>query len=157
MNTHNITATHTIVILYISQTYITGHPPLILSPVMPFPVIEAIPAGIAAAVGKGAATAGGSVIGVVASYAIIDAVNGNEQPQIQTAILSSASNNESDSLLAVNFGGTESGIVIVSIILIAALIIYKCCATCRYKCCKNKKQSSKKIVMCGTCEPGINN
>ena len=26
----------------------------------------------------------------------------------------------------------------------AALVIYKCCATCRYKCCK-KKQSSKKL------------
>ena len=118
---------------------------MILSLAMPFPVIGAIPAGIVAAVGKGAATVGGSVIGGVASYAIIDAVNGNEQPQIQTAILSSASNNESDSLLAINFGGTESGIVIVSIILIAALIIYKCCTTCRYKCCKNKKQSSKKL------------
>ena len=136
MNTHNIIAIHTTVILYISQTYITGHPPVILSPVMPFPVIAVIPASITAAVGKGAATVGGSVIGGVASYAIIDAVNGNEQPQIQTAILSSASNNESDSLLAVNFGGTESGIVIVSVILIAALIIYKCCTACRYKCCK---------------------
>ena len=57
---------------------------------------------------KGVATVGGSVVGGMASYAIIDAVNGNEQPQIQTGILSSASNNESDSLLAVNFSGTES-------------------------------------------------
>ena len=130
---------------------------MILSLTMQFPVIAAIPAGIAAAVGKGAATVGGSVIGGVASYAIIDAVNGNEEPQIQTAILSSASNNESDSLLAVNFSGTESGIVIISIILIAALIIYKCCATCRYKCCKNKETVKQKIATCGTCEPGINN
>ena len=118
---------------------------MILSLVMPVPVIAAIPAGVAAAIGKGAATIGGSVIGGVATYAIVDAAKGNQEPQIHTAILSSASNNDSDSLLAMNFGGTESGVIIVSIILIAALIIYKCCTSCRYKCCKNKKQSSKKL------------
>ena len=126
-----------------SHIHSKGHPPVTLSLVMPVPLIATIPAGVAAAVGKGAATIGGSVIGGVATYAIVDAAKGNQEPQIHTAILSSAANNDSDSLLAVNFGGTESGIIIVSIILIAALIIFKCCKACRYKCCK--KPSSKQL------------
>ena len=117
---------------------------MILSLTMPFPIIAAIPAGIVAAMGKGVATIGGSIAGGVASYYIIDGVNDNDQPQISTAILSSASDNKSDSLLAVNFGGAESGLVIITIIIVAALVIYKCGATCRYRCCK-KKQSSKKL------------
>ena len=75
---------------------------------MPVPLIAATPAGVTAAVGKGVATIGGSVIGGVATYAIVDAAKGNQEPQIHTAILSSASNNDSDSLLAVNFSVNNS-------------------------------------------------
>ena len=73
---------------------------------MPAPIIAAsIPAGIAAAVGKSAATVGLGAAGGVAFYYIIDSVKGNDQPLISHAILTSASETKSDSLLAVNFGG----------------------------------------------------
>ena len=66
------------------------------------PIIAAIPAGIGAAVAKSMATVGGSIAGGVASYYIIDSIRDEDQPQISHAILTSASENKSDSLLAVN-------------------------------------------------------
>ena len=54
---------------------------MILSLVMPVPVIAAIPAGVMAAIGKGAATIGGSVIGGVATYAIVDAAKAIRNPR----------------------------------------------------------------------------
>ena len=113
---------------------------------MPAPIIAgAIPAGIAAAVGKSAATVGLSAAGGVASYYIIDSVRGNDQPMISHTILTSASETKSDSLLAVNFGGAESGLVLITILIVAAFLTYKCGATCRYRCCGKRKQSNKQL------------
>ena len=91
---------------------------------MPAPIIAAIPAGIAAAVGKSAATVGGSIAGGVGSYYIIDSVRDKDQPQISHAILTSASENKSDSLLAVNFGGAELWLILIKILIVATFVTY---------------------------------
>ena len=45
-----------------------------------------------------------------------------------------------------NFGRAESGLVLVTILVVAAFLTYKCHATCRYRCCGGKrKQSNKKL------------
>ena len=115
---------------------------------MPAPIIAgATAAGIAAAVGKSAATVGLSAAGGVASYYIIDGVRGKEEPMIEHAILTTASKTNSYSLLAVNFGGAESGLVLITILVVIGFLTYKCHATCHYRCCGDKKKlSSKKLI-----------
>ena len=105
-----------------SYIYSDCHPPVVLPPVMAVPIIAEIPADIAAAVGKSAATVGGSIAGGVASYYIIDSVRDKDQPQISHAILTSASENKSDSFLAVNFGGAESGLILIIILILATFV-----------------------------------
>ena len=92
---------------------------------MPAPIIAAIPAGIGAAVGKSAATVGDSIAGGVVSYYIIDSVRDKYQAQISHAILTPASENKSDSLLAVNFGGAESGMILITILIVATFVTCK--------------------------------
>ena len=89
---------------------------------MPAPIIAAIPAGIVVAVGKSTATVGGSIAGGVVSYYIIDSVRDKDQPQISHPILTSASENKSDSLLAVNFGGAQSGMILITILIVATFV-----------------------------------
>ena len=114
---------------------------------MPAPIIAGLgAAGIAAAVGKSAATVGLSAAGGVASYYIVDAARGKDEPMIGHAILTTASETNSDSLLAVNFGGAESGLVLITVLVLIGFIVYKCHNTCHYRCCGGKKKlSSKKI------------
>ena len=58
---------------------------------MPAPILAGIgAAGIAAAVGKGAATVGLSAAGGVASYYIVDAARAKHDPMIGHAILTTA-------------------------------------------------------------------
>ena len=69
------------------------------NPTMPAPIIAGLgAAGIAAAVGKSAATVGLSAAGGVTSYYIIDAARGKDEPMIGHAILTTASETNSDSL-----------------------------------------------------------
>ena len=112
---------------------------------MPAPILAAVLAGIAAALAKGTATVGGSIAGGVVSYYIEDSIRGEDQPQISHAILTSASENKSDSLLAVNFGGAESGLILMTILIVATFVTYICGWICQYHCCKHMKQSSKKL------------
>ena len=106
---------------------------------MPAPIIAAISVGIVAAVVKGTATVGGSIAGGVASYYIMDSIRGEDQPQISHAILTSASENKYDSLSALNFGGAESGLILMTILIVAAFVTYKCVRTCQYHFCKHRK------------------
>ena len=107
------------------------------------------PAGMAAAAAKGAATIGGTVAasigGGVASYYIIKGVNGDEQPQIYHAIVASASETKLDFLHGFNFGQAESSLVLLTMIIVAIFILYKCGNTCRYRCCKKNKFSHKHL------------
>ena len=114
---------------------------------MPAPILAGLgAAGIAAAVGKSAATVGLSAAGGVASYYIVDAARGKDEPMIGHAILTTASETNSDSLLAVNFGGTESGLVLITALIVIGFKVFKCHNTCHYRCCGGKKKlSSKKI------------
>ena len=85
--------------------------------IMPAPaIIKAIQAGIVAA-GKTAGTIGAATTGGVASYLIIDKIKRKQQPMISHAISSGASETKSDSLLAVNFGGTESAMILMATLL----------------------------------------
>ena len=112
---------------------------------MPAPIIAGLgAAGIAAAVGKSAATVGLSAAGGVASYYIVDAARGKDEPMIGHAILTTASETNSDSLLAVNFGGAESGIILVTVLIVIGLIVFKCHNTCHYRCSGGKKKLSCK-------------
>ena len=77
---------------------------------MPAPIIAGQgAAGIAAAVGKSAATVGLSAAGGIASCYIVDAARGKDEPMIGHAILTTASETNSNSLLAVNFRGPKKG------------------------------------------------
>ena len=98
-------------------------------------------AGIAAPVGKSAATVGSSAAGGVASYYIVDAARGKNEPKIVHAILTTASKTNSDSLLAMNFGGAESGLVLITVLLVIGMIVFKCHKNCR-RCCGGKKKIS---------------
>ena len=94
---------------------------------MPAPILAGIgAAGIAAAVGKGAATVGLSAAGGVASYYIVDAARAKHDPMIGHAILTTATQTDSDSLVAVNFSGAESGLVLVAVLIVVFMILYKC-------------------------------
>ena len=94
---------------------------------MPAPILAGLgAAGIAAAVGKSTATVGLIAAGGVASYYIVDAARAKHDPMIGHAILMTASKTESDSLLAVNFSGAESGLVLIAILLVIGMIVYKC-------------------------------
>ena len=106
---------------------------------MPAPILAAVPAGKAAAVAKGTATVGGSIAGGVASYYIVDSIRREQKPQIAHAILTSESENKYDFLLASNFRGAESGLILLTIMVVATFIMYKCGRTCSYRCCKHKK------------------
>ena len=73
---------------------------------MPAPILAGITAaGVAAAMGKGAAVVRLSAAGGIASYYIVDAARAKHDPMIGHAILTTASETNSDSLLAVNFRG----------------------------------------------------
>ena len=110
---------------------------------MTAPILAGIgAAGIAAAVGKSAATVGLSAAGGVASYYIVDAARGKDEPMIGHAILTTASETNSDSLLAVNFGGAESGLILITVLIVIGLIVFKCHNT--YRCCGRKKKLSRK-------------
>ena len=94
---------------------------------MPVPILAGITAaGAAAAMGKGAATVGLSTAGGVASYYIVDAARAKHDPMIGHAILMTASKTNSDSLLAVHFGGAESGLVLITVLLVIGMIAFKC-------------------------------
>ena len=94
---------------------------------MPVPILAGITAaGAAAAMGKGAATVGLSAARGVASYYIVDAARAKHDPMIGHAILMTASETNSDSLLAVNFSGAESGLVLIAVLLVIGMIVYKC-------------------------------
>ena len=111
---------------------------------MPAPIIAGLGTeGIAAAVGKSAATVGLSAAGGVASYYIVDAARGKDEPMIGHAILTTASETNSDSLLAVNFGGAESGLVLTTMLLVIGMIVFKCNKNC-LRCCGMKKKISHK-------------
>ena len=97
---------------------------------MPALIIAAIPTGLVAAVAKCTTTVGGSIAGGVASYYIVDSIREENNHQISDAILTSASENKSDSLLAVNFGGAESGQILMAILTVAVFMTYKCGQTC---------------------------
>ena len=114
---------------------------------MPAPILAGIgAAGIAAAVGKGAATVGLSAAGGVASYYIVDAARAKHDPMIGHAILTTATQTDSDSLVAVNFSGAESGLVLIAILLVIGMILYKCKNCLCLRCCgKERKISQKKM------------
>ena len=112
---------------------------------MPAPILAGIgAAGITAAMGKGPATVGLSAAGGVASYYIVDAARAKHDPMIGHAILTTASKTESDSLLAVNFSGAESGLVLIAILLVIGMIVYKCKNCLCLKCCGRQQKISKK-------------
>ena len=114
------------------------------NPTMPAPILAGLgAAGIAAAVGKSAATVGLSASGGVASYYIVDAAWGKDEPMIGHAILTTASETNSDSLLAVNFGGTKSGLVLITVLLVIGMIVFKCHKNC-LRCCDRKRKISHK-------------
>ena len=94
--------------------------------------------------GKGAATVGLSASGGVASYYIVDAARAKHDPMIGHAILTTASETNSDSLLAVNFGGAESGLVLITVLLVIGMIAFKC-KNCLRCCGRQKKISQKKM------------
>ena len=111
---------------------------------MPDPILAGITAaGAAAAMGKGAATVGLSAAGGVASYDIVDAARSKDEPMIGHAILTTASETNSDSLLAVNFGSTESGLVLITVLLVIGMIVFKCHKNC-LRCCGRKRKISHK-------------
>ena len=113
---------------------------------MPAPILTGIgAAGIAAAVGKGAATVGLSAAGGVAAYYIVDAARAKHDPMIGHAILKTASETNSDSLLAVNFGDAESGLVLITVLLVIGMIVFKCHKNCLSCCGRRKKISHKKM------------
>ena len=114
---------------------------------MPAPILAGIgAAGIATAVGKGAAKVGLSAAGGVASYYIVDAARAKHDPMIGHAILTTATQTDSDSLVAVNFSGAESGLVLIAILLVIGMILYKCKnCLCRRCCGKERKISQKKM------------
>ena len=91
-----------------------------------------------------AATVGLSAAGGIASYYIVDAARGKDEPMIGHVILTMASETNSDSLLAVNFGGAESGLVLITLLIVIGLIVFKCHNTCHYRCCGRKKKLSRK-------------
>ena len=62
---------------------------------------------------------------------------------ISHAILSGASETKSDSLLAINFGGTESAMVLVGALLLRGIILWRCCKCCCYRCCRSRQLTSK--------------
>ena len=116
------------------------------NPTMPAPIIAGLgAAGIAAAVGKSAATVGLSAAGGVASYYIVDAARGKDEPMIGHAILTMASETNSDSLLAMNFSGSESGLVLITVLLVIGMIVFKCHKNCLSCCGRRKKISHKKM------------
>ena len=114
---------------------------------MPAPIIAGVgAAGIAAALGKSAATVGLSAAGGVASYYIVDAARAKHDPMIGHAILTTATQTESDSLVAVNFSGAESALVIIAILLVVGFIVYKAKDCLCLKCCgKQQKTSQRKM------------
>ena len=95
--------------------------------------------------GKGAATVGLSAAGGVASYYIVDAARAKHDPMIGHAILTTSSETNSDSLLAVNFGGAESGLVFITVLLAIGMIVFKCHKNCLRCCGRKKKISHKKM------------
>ena len=102
---------------------------------MPAPILAGLgAAGIAVAVGKSAATVGLSAAGGVASYYIVDAARGKDEPMIGHAILTTA----------MNFGGNESGLILIIVLILIGLIVFKCHTTCRYRYCGGKKKLSQK-------------
>ena len=112
---------------------------------MPAPILAGLgAAGIAAAVGKGAATVGLSAAGGVASYYIVDTARAKHDHIIGHAILTTATQTDSDSLVAVNFSGAESGLVLIAILLVIGMIVYKCKNCLCLKCCGKKQKISQK-------------
>ena len=112
---------------------------------MPAPIIAGVgAAGIAAALGKSAATVGLSAAGGVASYYIVDAARAKHDPMIGHAILTTATQTDSDSLVAVNFSGAESGLVIIAILLVVGMIVYKVKDCLCLKCCGKQQKTSQK-------------
>ena len=111
---------------------------------MPAPILAGLgAAGIAAAVGKSTATVGLSAAGGVASYYIVDAARGKDELMIGHAILTTASETNSDRLQAVNFGGAESGFVLITMLLVIGMIVFKCHKNC-LRCCGRKRKISHK-------------
>ena len=94
--------------------------------------------------GKGAATVGLSAAGGVASYYIVNAAKAKNDPTSGHAILMTASETNSDSLLAVNFSGAESGLVLIAVLLVIGMIVYKCKNCLCLKCCGRQQKISKK-------------
>ena len=116
---------------------------------MPAPILAGIgAAGIAAAVGKGAATVGLSAAGGVASYYIVDAARAKHDPMIGHAILTTATQTDSDSLVAVNFSGAESGLVLVAVLIVVFMILYKCKNCLCMRCCGKARKTSQKEMEC---------
>ena len=114
-------------------------------PTIPAPIIAGVgAAGIAAALGKSAATVGLSAAGGVASYYIVDAARAKHDLMIGHAILTTATQTDSDSLVAVNFSGAESCLVLFAILLVIGMIIYKCKDCLCLRCCGKKQKISQK-------------
>ena len=43
-----------------------------------------------------------------------------------------------------NFGGTELGLVLITVLIVIGLIVFNCHNTCHYRCCGRKKKLSHK-------------
>ena len=100
---------------------------------MPFQALAAIPAAAAAAAGKAAAGVGTIAAGTAVSYGVIRGIQkaeGQPTPQVSDSILTSASETESESIIAFNFGGSTSIIVIIVVILVGSFIVWRCCSCC---------------------------
>ena len=84
---------------------------------------------------KGAVIMGGSVVGGVTTYYIVDVIKGSDSPTTCHAIIPFASQQQSELLVNVNLGGGLSTVVIIFVLLVSLLCKYKCGIRCGRKCC----------------------
>ena len=113
---------------------------------MPFLALAAIPARAAAVAGKDAAGVGITAAGTAVGYGVIRGIQKAEEPtpQISDSILTSASETESESIIAFNFGGSTSIIVILVVILVGSFIVWRCCSCCLPTRCRTSRMNQKK-------------
>ena len=73
----------------------------------------------------------------------INMCKGQTTPQVSDSILTSASETESESIVAFNFGGSTSIIVILVVILVGSFFIYRCCGCCFPTRCRSRRENQR--------------
>ena len=73
----------------------------------------------------------------------INMCKGQTTPQVKDSILTSASETESESIVAFNFGGSTSIIIILVVILVGSFFIYRCCGCCFPTRCRTRRDNQR--------------